>query len=153
MERSDRQNKVNAFRLTQRIRVNHKHHKQYYCVTFTPKEKNKSHVTLLQEIIVAVKRYKVILDVFLIAESENTNHFHGVIVTKDVCKFSRLFNKNNTFHFHNSGQIPLNDWCTYINKTLPTQLYVLHREITFFSNVEYFNKPFITDTQLAHYEP
>ncbi len=146
MERSDKEKELKAFRLFARIRVNHKHHKQYYCATFTPKGKKLTHDQLLPIVREKLSGFRCIESVYIISENEKTNHFHGVIVTKDHCKFQRLFSKKNSFHFHLQGTIPLNDWCTYITKTNPTKLYTL-------TTTEFFNKPFITDTQLAHYEP
>ncbi len=145
MERSDKKKNINAFRLSQRVRHQHRHHKQYYCITVTPKGKDKSHATLLDEFNSSISLYKCVHDVFLIAESDNTKHFHGIVITKDKCMFKKLYSNKN-FHFHIKELIPLNDWCTYMVKHLPTKLH--HND-----HVEFFNKPFITDKQLAHYEP
>ncbi len=146
MERSDKKRKFNAFRLFCRVRVDNKYHKVGTAVTFKPKGKNKSHDTLLREILESVKSYSSILDVFLIAESEQTNHFHGIIITKDKCKFSRFFNKKSKFSFHIKYGIPLYDWCYYIVKHTPDKLYVN-------DTVEFFNKPFLSDKIVARYEP
>ncbi len=142
---SERKKEINAFRLTQRVRLNHRYCNVYYNVTITPKGKNKTHDTLLLEVRQAINGYKVVLDVFLIAESDNTNHYHGVIVCKDSCQFLKLFSKKNAFHF-NIKTMPLNDWCTYCVKRDPTKVFLKKETI-------YFNKPFLTDIQLAHYEP
>lgn len=145
------ENNINAFRLSQRVRVGHLYRKSYYNVTITPKGEHKTHEILLKEIVAAVGRYRCVLDVFLIAESQNTNHFHGVFVCKDTCKFLRLYNKKNPFHFHIKTNLSLNDWCRYCVKHNPTSLWVYNSEIVRTYGYEYFNKPFVTDKELAHY--
>ncbi len=140
MERSDEKQK-NAFRLYRRIRTNNTYRKKYYCVTVTPVGKNRSHKDTLQAFIDETKKYKVIIDVFLIAERENTNHFHGVIVCKDTCQFKRLYSKNQQFNFRISNQ-NLGDWCSYCVKHNPNKVYTPY-------GVERFEPIFLTDKTIV----
>ncbi len=145
MERSDKQKEIYAFRLYNRVHAQNRYHTQYYNVTITPKGNNKLHETLLREVRESLKSFRVVESVFLIAEHDVTNHFHGVFVCKDKCKFYKLFNNKNPYHFHLKN-MSLNDWCAYCIKHLPDKLYTS-------DTTEFFNKPFQTDITLAHYEP
>ncbi len=104
-----------AFRLKNRALRKYCH---TYHVTITPVGKNKSHRTLIQEFLPAIKIYKSVQSVFLIAEVENTNHFHGIVYTKDKCDFSKLYTKkykNHMFTLHMS-EMTLPVWVGYILK-------------------------------------
>jgi len=93
--------------------------KQKYCfsyqVTITPKGKGQTHHTLYRSFSTELSKYKCVKNVFLIAEFENTNHFHGYVYTKDRCKFLNLFNKKHPFQFKISNREEL-VWMKYILK-------------------------------------
>ncbi len=84
-------------------------------VTITPKGKNQTHNSLYASFNKELHKYKCVKAVFLIAEFENTNHFHGYVYTKDKCKFLNMFKNTHPFQFHLS-KMPDLDWCKYILK-------------------------------------
>ncbi len=84
-----------------------------YQVTITPKGKGQTHATLHKSFCQELNKYRCVKNVFLIAEFENTNHFHGYVYTKDKCKFRRLYNKKHPFNFKISNREQL-DWIHYI---------------------------------------
>ncbi len=88
-------------------------HKFSYQVTITPKGKGQTHHTLYKSFMTELGKYKCVKNVFLIAEFVNTQHFHGFVQTKDICKFIRLYNKKLPFNFHISNREELT-WAKYI---------------------------------------
>ncbi len=108
-----------AFRLNQRIL---RSHSQSYHVTVTPRGKNVSHYDLYQRFMPEINKYKCVKDVFLIAEFENTNHFHGIIYTKDKCKFLNMWKKTQLFQFDLSD-LSLTEWIQYMLKRSPSEFY------------------------------
>ncbi len=99
-------------------------HTKIYKVTITPRGKGVSHQELYQSFKRAIVSYKVVSGVFLIAERDNTNHFHGIITAKDNCKFLKMYSKRNPFGFHLSDA-ELYQWIKYMLKTQPTEFYNL----------------------------
>ncbi len=90
-------------------------YRRSYQVTITPKGKNRTHKSLFEEFKRELSKYKCVKDVFLIAEFENTCHFHGYIYTKDNCKFLNLYNKKHGFNFKISHREEI-WWYNYILK-------------------------------------
>jgi len=86
-----------------------------YQITVTPKGKGQTHHTLYNAFRKELFKYKCVKDVFLIAEFENTCHFHGYVYTKDKCKFLNLFSKKHPFNFRISEREEL-VWMKYILK-------------------------------------
>ncbi len=108
-----------AFRLTQRSM---RSHSQTYHVTVTPRGKNQTHLTLYEAFMKEICRYKCVKDVFLIAEFETTKHFHGIIYTKDKCKFLNMYAKRHAFQFDLSP-LTLQEWIGYMLKRNPSEFY------------------------------
>lgn len=108
-----------AFRLTQRSMRSHSH---TYHVTVTPRGKNQTHISLYRAFMPEIERYKCVKDVFLIAEFENTEHFHGIIYTKDKCQFLNLYAKRHMFQFDLSP-LTLQEWIDYMLKRKPSEFY------------------------------
>ncbi len=108
-----------AFRLTQRSL---RSHSQTYHVTVTPKGKKISHLELYRRFMPEITKYKCVKDVFLIAEFDNTCHFHGIIYTKDKCKFLNMYSKKHTFQFDLST-LTLQEWISYMLKRNPREFY------------------------------
>ncbi len=111
--------RIAAFRLTQRSMRSHSY---TYHVTVTPKGKKVSHLDLYNRFTKEIIKYKCVKEVFLIAEFENTNHFHGIIYTKDKCKFLNLYSKKHTFQFDLSP-LTLQEWIQYMLKRKPSEFY------------------------------
>ncbi len=123
--------KFNAFRLFKRIRTGHNYYRSYHQITITPKGKGKTHAETMQAFRAVACMIKGIIDVFLIAETENTNHFHGVIVVKDKkLKLAALYNKRNDFTCYRSD-VPEDVWQTYMFKGDPNLLYTLTTNLLF----------------------
>ncbi len=118
VERSEFHSKA-AFRLLQRSL---RSHSQSYNVTVTPKGKKISHLELYKSFMTEILKYKCVKDVFLIAEFDNTNHFHGIIYTKDKCKFLNMYSKKHAFQFHLST-LTLQEWIGYMLKRNPSEFY------------------------------
>ncbi len=111
VERSEFRERA-AYRLVQE--AIHKYCHTYH-VTITPRGKNVSHFDLYRDFMKEIMKYKLVKNVFLIAEFETTNHFHGIIYTKDECEFRSLFNKTQKFQFDISP-LPLEEWVLYVLK-------------------------------------
>ncbi len=103
--------------------LNKKHYNKYQ-INITPRGKGQTHKTLYKSFIPEINRYKCVKDVFLIAEFENTEHFHGYVYTKDKCKFKNLFKKSHPFDFKISQQEDI-VWLHYITKH-SSKRYQLH---------------------------
>ncbi len=140
MERSDRR-KINKYatNLFMRIRRGNNQYSRCKFITVTPLGKEVDHLELLSNFREKIKRYKCIEEYFLVAEKENTNHFHGVIISKNECSYKALFNKNNKFHFHISECPDLGTWCNYICKGLPRYIYTKDGYETFRKHFTYDN--------------
>ncbi len=120
MESSDFKHQA-TFRLQQRSL--RKYYETYH-VTITPRGKGQTHRSLWESFGPAILKYKSVQAVFLIAEVENTNHFHGVIYTKGPLSFKRLYTKKQKFTVHMS-RMPLTVWINYMLKREYTkQFYV-----------------------------
>ncbi len=132
---------LDAFRLYRRVTRHNTYYTKYTCITITPKGEHKSHDDILQPFLNHARKYKAILDVFLIAESSNTNHFHGVLVTKTKCKFSKFYNKKNPYTFYISDHMPITVWSSYMTKSNPNTLILLNE-------IEKFLPIFQTDVAL-----
>ncbi len=102
--------------------LNSKHYNKYQ-VTLTPKGKNQSHKTLYKSFLSEITKYKCFKEVFLIAEFENTNHFHGYIYTKDKCQFLNLYRKKHPFDFKLSHREDI-EWLHYITKHSTTRYHL-----------------------------
>lgn len=152
-ERSE-QTLEKAFRLYIRSRKQHTYYSKYTAFTITPKGKNRSHKYILDPFIATCHTYKSIYDVFLVPESENTNHFHGILVTKSKCKFAKFFNKKQPYTFYITPLVPIGTWCNYMTKSNPTSLYTLSKpELDFFDPAtpslhNKFNKTFQLDLDI-----
>jgi len=68
-----------------------------YTVTLTPKGNAKTHAELLNEFQEYIDTLKCVISYWLVAQTENTNHFHGVIQTSTDCKFIKTRSKNCLF--------------------------------------------------------
>ncbi len=132
---------TNAFRLHSRIRQNNRYHTVYTLITLTPRGKSKKHEDILKPFLTIAKSYKSIVDVFLIAETEQTEHFHGVIVSKSQSKFSKFYNKKNPFQFYISKETPIGTFIKYIVKHNPNTVYTLNEVLK-------FNQIFKTDNSI-----
>ncbi len=121
----------NAFRLYKRIRHEHTYYRAYHQITVTPKGKGKTLDETWQAFRAVASTIKGIVDVFLIAETENTNHFHGVIVVKNKkLKCAKLYNKKHAFTCFRSDA-PMDVWITYMFKGKPNILYTLPGNMLF----------------------
>ncbi len=96
--------------------LRNKKHRFSYQVTVTPKGKGQNHHTLYRNFNIELSKYKCVKDVFLIAEFENTCHFHGYVYTKDKCGFLNLYNKKHPFNFKISDREEI-VWIKYILKS------------------------------------
>ncbi len=92
-----------------------KKYRHSYQVNITPTGNGQTHKTLYRSFNKELMKYKCVKDVFLIAEFENTNHFHGWVYTKDKCQFKNLYNKKHTFNFRISHRENI-EWDHYILK-------------------------------------
>ncbi len=102
--------------------LNSKHYNKYQ-VNITPKGKGQTHKTLYKSFYIELSKYKCFKEVFLIAEFENTCHFHGYIYTKDRCKFLNLFKKHHPFNFKISNREDI-EWLHYITKHSTTRYHL-----------------------------
>jgi len=124
MEHKVRRDTGIAFRLYKRVNAFICVTRHFYCVTVTPIGKDINHTELYNSFIEEITKYKQVTETFFIYESENTNHMHGIIKTKQKYSFKRLFKKGGAFNFH-IKDIGLNKWCEYISKTSPKHVHVM----------------------------
>ncbi len=97
-----------------------------YTITLTPKGKGKTHQELLGEFQEQISKLKCVISYWLIKETDNTNHFHGVIQTKSPCKFFTFKSKKSIVNAYIEEYKPLfnHKWCNYCAKYNPkTYLY------------------------------
>ncbi len=93
-----------------------------HTVLITPKGKNKTHDSYKDQLLKDITSIKSVKYCFLVPESDNTDHYHGIIATKRPCKFTPLTKKTNTYTFkysplyHTHKQF---DFFTYITKHNP----------------------------------
>ncbi len=129
--------------LYKRVHIKKEVQSKIYCVTVTPIGKNKTHQELYNSFMEDIYKYKQVRETFFVWESENTNHMHGIIKSKQEYAFRTLFKKGGAYNFHIKN-IGLNKWCEYISKTKPKHLHVGSRFTDLVNlHVEY-TKPRIT---------
>ncbi len=104
--------------LYRRVHARREVSSKWYCITVTPIGKDITHTELYNSFIEEIFKYKQVRETFFIYESENTNHMHGIVKSKQEYSFIRLFKKGGAFNFHIKN-IGLNQWCEYITKTKP----------------------------------
>ncbi len=109
--------------LYRRIHSKREVQSKWYCVTVTPIGKNITHTELYNSFMEEIYKYKQVRETFFIYESENTNHMHGIVKSRQEYSFKRLFKKGGAFNFHIKN-IGLNQWCEYICKTKPKYVHV-----------------------------
>ncbi len=109
-------------KLYHRVHAHHRVSSYYYCVTITPKGNDMTHTELSAYFLEELMKYKQIKNYFLVYESENTNHMHGIIRTSQEYSFKRLYNKKYNFNFH-IKDCPLRRWCNYMSKSYPDFFY------------------------------
>ncbi len=96
-----------------------------YTITLVPKGKRKSHDELLAEFHEQISKLKCVISYWLIKETTNTNHFHGVIQTKSPCKFFMFKSKNCIVKAYIDEYKPLfnHKWVNYCTKHNPISYY------------------------------
>ncbi len=93
-----------------------------YTINITPRGLNKTHEDTLNILASHARLTKSIKTIILVRETENTNHFHGLLFASQPSKFLRLQSKRNydlklsEYSNHNA------DWCRYICKHSPITL-------------------------------
>lgn len=115
MEQAERRDEPPVLALAALRKIKSQKYTKSYQVTITPIGNNVTHRVLFDSFMREVGKYKCVKEVFLIAESINTNHFHGYVFTKDHCKFKNLFNKKHSFNFRLSHREEI-VWLHYIFK-------------------------------------
>ncbi len=133
---------MNAFRLYQRVKSHHTFYIGYTCITLTPKLKDTTHQQLLSAFHRAITQYKSLIDYVIAREDQHTNHYHGVIISKDKKNKFTMLKRHKNFKMYVSYNKLLEDQIDYMIKHNPTAIYTT-------LGVEYFNRPFHTDTLLA----
>ncbi len=102
-----------------------------YCITITPKGKHVTHENLLKDFHKELLKLKCVISYWLIAEEENTNHFHGLIQTTIPCKFSNLCNKRSSVSVWIEDHQPLfnTSWVKYCVKSNPKTYFYYNKYI------------------------
>lgn len=115
MEQVQRRDVIRMSALKAIQKIKQEKYTRSYQVNITPIGKNITHRALYDSFMKEVSKYKCVKAVILIAEFENTNHFHGYVFTKDICKFKNLYNKKHPFNFRLSHDEEI-IWLHYITK-------------------------------------
>ena len=107
-----------------------------YTITITPRGNNKSFEDTLYHLQEHARRSKSIKSIILTRETENTNHFHGFLLTSQASKHLRLYSKRNyDLKIEDYNNINA-DWCEYICKHRPTSLDVYTKKSQNFNLME-----------------
>ncbi len=116
--------KVQAFNntLQKYYRQNSKDPKYFhiYTINIIPTGKNKTHMDTLDILKDRIPLCKSIRSLYLVREYHNTNHFHGIVITKNKTKLLKLCSKRN-YHIKVDPYFEdmNNTWLKYILKTNP----------------------------------
>ncbi len=93
-----------------------------YTINIVPKGKLKTHQDTLDILQSRMHLCRSITNLFLIREYEVTNHFHGIVITKNKTKLLKLCSKRNYRITIEPYYVGHNEWLYYILKTNPKHI-------------------------------
>jgi len=111
-----------------------------YTLLVTPKGNNVKHKDYTGHLLGIISSIRSVKYCFLVAESENTDHYHGIIATKQACKFSKLTRKSNPYVAKISSfysNLKTFDFFTYMVKHNPTSYYKYEETKPAFIQLDY----------------